>query len=88
MMESRFPPGTPVRVKQRVGLGRRAAEAEVVGTVEAWERQPTGSWYAHGRHGRLHLQRLKLKKPDGEISLLVVDDSAQIAGLERQAAEG
>ena len=60
-------------------------EAEVVGIVESWEELPTGSWYAHGRQDKLWLKRLKLRKADGEITLLVLDDSTQIAKLEASA---
>ena len=82
--ERLFPPGTPVCVKQKVRrrevLG--SYEAEVVGVVEAWEEHPTGSWYAHGKDDKLWLKRLKLRKADGEITLLVIDNATQIAKIE------
>lgn len=87
MSESLFPPGTPVRVVQstvhrdRRG-GVRTREAVVVGVVESWERCPTGSWYAHGKNDKLWLDRLLLRKIDGEIALLVIDDGTRIAKLE------
>jgi hypothetical protein len=86
--ERLFPPGTPVCVTQHVR--RRAAmgpfEAEVVGVVEAWQDRPTGSWHAHGKHDKLWLRRLKLRKADGEITLLVIDDATRIARLEAAAS--
>lgn len=89
MSESLFPPGTSVCVKQTVDKRDRPYEAEVVGVVEAWEELPTGSWYAHGRKDpgdnagpRLWLKRLKLRKPDGELTLLVIDDSSTITKVE------
>ncbi len=89
MSQSRFPPGTPVCVKQRVHRRARSYESEVVGVVEAWEELPTGSWHAHGREDRqtaggrkLWLTRLKLRKVDGEVTLLVIDDGTEIAKLE------
>ncbi len=82
MSETLFPPGTPVCVKQRVCRREGDIEVEVVGVVEGWEEAPTGSWYAHGRGARLWLKRLRLRKADGELTLLVVDDSTQIAKLE------
>jgi len=79
-----FPPGTPVCVRQRVR--RRDQDLtitiEVVGTVEEWESLPTGSWYAHGHKDKLWLNRLKLRKVDGELTLLVIDDFTEIARLE------
>lgn len=80
--EEQFPPGTPVRIVQEVTLQRNPVPSSVFGLVEAWEDLPTGSWYAHGRKDRLWLKRLRLRKHDGEVTLLVVDDSTRIARLE------
>ncbi len=89
MSQSRFPPGTPVCVKQTVHRRACSYESEVVGVVEAWEELPTGSWHVHGRKDRhttggrkLWLTRLKLRKVDGEVTLLVIDDGTEIAKLE------
>ncbi len=79
---AKFPPGTPVCVRQVTRMRTGDFESEVVGVVEAWEDQPTGSWYAHGKDSKLWLRRLKLRKSDGEISLIVVDDETYIAKLE------
>lgn len=84
-IEHQFPAGTPVRVQQSVDRREGAIEVQVVGVVEAWEELPTGSWYAHGRHDRLWLQRLKLRKADGELTLLVCDDRTAIARVEPAA---
>jgi hypothetical protein len=77
-----FPVGTPVCVTETVRRRDRATQTRTYGTVEAWDELPTGSWYAHGKDDRLWLRRLELRKADGEISLLVVDDSTSIAKLE------
>jgi hypothetical protein len=77
-----FPPGTPVRVRELTERRGEPIFVETVGTVEEWEELPTGSWYAHGKDDKLWLQRLKLRKVDGEISLIVVDDGTYIAKLE------
>lgn len=86
IVESQFPVGTPVCVKQTIERRNESLEAEVVGVVEAWEELPTGSWYAHGRKDKLWLKRLKLRKVDGEVTLLIVDDSTAIARLEAAPA--
>lgn len=77
-----FPPGTPVRVIQEVTKRDGTYMTEVVGLVDSWEKRPTGSWYAHGKDDRYWLNRLKLRKADGEITLLVLDDATRIARLE------
>lgn len=87
MSESDFSPGTTVRVKQAVIRRNKFIEAEVVGVVEAWEDLPTGSWYAHGKNDKLWLKRLKLRKADGEVTLLVIDDSTEIAKVEEAASD-
>ena len=80
--ESLFPTGTPVCVRQTIVRRDQSFESEVVGVVEAWEELPTGSWYAHGKKDKLWLTRLKLRKLDGELTLLVIDDHTEIARLE------
>jgi len=85
-VQAEFPPGTPVRVRQVTRMRAEDFEVEVVGVVEAWENLPTGSWYAHGKDSKLWLRRLKLRKSDGEISLIVVDDQTYIARIEAQTS--
>lgn len=92
--QSLFPPGTPVCVRQLVLRRGEPLVAETIGVVEAWSEEPTGSWHAHGKEPRggpadaerggrkLWLDRLRLRKVDGEVVLLVIDDATQIARLE------
>ncbi len=82
LIETQFPVGTPVCVRQVTRMRGEDFEAEVVGVVESWEDKPTGSWYADGRDHKLWLRRLMLRKADGERTLLVVDDETYIAKLE------
>ena len=82
MPELSFPPGTPVCVTEVTWRRDRSVEVRTVGVVDAWEELPTGSWYAHGKDDRLWLQRLRLRKVDGEITLMVIDDLTTIARLE------
>ena len=84
MHEAQFPLGTQVRVQQIIDHRNDPIEADVTGVIEAWEESPTGSWHAHGKDGKLWLSRLKLRKEDGELTLLVVDDSTTIAKLEAE----
>ncbi len=85
MLEAQFPPGTPVRVRQITQRRGTPLEATAVGVVQEWESRPTGSWYAHGKHGRLWLMRLRLRKVDGEQTLIVIDENTHIARLEAAA---
>lgn len=80
-----FPPGTPVRVRQVTVRREQPLETETIGQVEQWDRLPTGSWYAHGKDDKLWLDRLLLRKLDGELTWLVIDDGTSIARLESAA---
>ncbi|HNQ24621.1 MAG TPA: hypothetical protein PKK06_16175 [Phycisphaerae bacterium] len=74
----RYPPGSRVRVVQSFSAGAESVAARAEGTVEAWEESPTGSWYAHGKQHKLWLTRLRLRKADGELALLVIDDRTRV----------
>lgn len=74
--------GQRVRVRQTIDRRDRDWESEVVGVVQAVEMQETGSWYAHSRDGKLWLQRLRLVKDDGEVTLLNIDVGASIELLD------
>jgi len=86
-IESNFPVGTPVRIVRTVLQRDESYESEAVGLVEGWMDEPTGSWYAHGKNDRYWLQRLKLRKADGELTVLVIDDATRIAKIETAPPE-
>ena len=85
MHEEHFPPGTPVRIRRVIDYRDQAVESEVAGVVERWEQLPTGSWWAHGKQHKLWLTRLTLRKADGELTQLIIDDATSIAKLEAAA---
>jgi hypothetical protein len=89
-LQRRFPAGMPVIIKgkSRTGLGTFAT-SEIVGTVVEWKYATTGAWYAKkgdpsipNADGKLQLFRLLLKKVDGEITDLIIDDLSSIARLQ------
>ena len=71
-----------MRVIEGIHQTDRAYGAETVGVIEGWEDEPTGAWYVHSCDGKFPIRRLKLRKPDGEISILTVDDQMQVCPLE------
>jgi hypothetical protein len=74
--------GQRVRVTQQVPKLGNAGEtiASVVeGVVVAFEQAKTGSWYAHSKDKKLWLDRLQLRKSDGEIVFVNLD---QFSGVE------
>lgn len=79
-----FAPGTRVRVTQQVprqvtGSGTGGTMAITVnGTVVRYEQQTTGSWFAHSKGDKLWLDRLILKKDDGELVYLNLDQYTHV----------
>ena len=76
-----IPPGTRVRVEQVIQRRTGAHSTIVEGEIVSHELEPTGSWYAHGKKDKLWLARLRIKKPDGEISALNLDSNSRITIL-------
>ncbi len=81
MMTTKLAIGDQVRVTQQVPrqpLGGGPMSAEVVGEVVKFDQVKTGSWYAHSKDDKLWLERLVLRKPDGEIVHLNLDQHSSV----------
>jgi hypothetical protein len=65
--------GAKVKVIQQISARDYAWTSETAGTVVRFDQEPTGSWFAHSKDDRLWLDRLTLRKPDGEITTLNLD---------------
>jgi hypothetical protein len=50
----------------------------VTGTVQDVKLQKTGSWYAHSKDDKYWLRRVTLKKDDGELTTLNLDQATEI----------
>ncbi|GIW77076.1 MAG: hypothetical protein KatS3mg104_2139 [Phycisphaerae bacterium] len=79
-------PGARVRVTQQIAAREYALDTVVEGTLISYTQKPTGSWFAHSRDDRLWLDRITLRKDDGEISVLNLDDYAKVEVLEVPSA--
>src|SRR5438874_904301 len=71
-------PGTRVKVTQQIAGRDYAWPADVKGVVVDFKQSPTGSWFAHSKGDRLWLDRLVLRKDDGEITTLNLDEFTHI----------
>jgi hypothetical protein len=71
-------PGARVKVVQQIAARNYTWTTEVRGTVIEFAQKETGSWYAHSRDDKLWLDRLTLKKDDGEITTLNLDDYSHV----------
>ena len=67
-------PGAKVKVTQQIAARDYSWASEIAGTIVSFEQQETGSWYAHSKNYKLWLDRLTLKKSDGEITTLNLDE--------------
>jgi hypothetical protein len=82
-------PGVTVRVTQQIPHRDHAWADELRGTVVSYQQKQTGSWYAHAKNDKLWLDRLTLRRPDGELVTLNLDDYSrvEVEGSAASAAE-
>jgi hypothetical protein len=74
-------PGAMVKITQQIAGRDYTLTSDVSGTVLAFDQEPTGSWYAHSKGDKLWLDRLTLKKDDGELTQLILDEFSHIEVL-------
>jgi hypothetical protein len=79
-------PGARVRITQQIAARDYTWTNEVTGIIVSYEQQPTGSWYAHGKDDKLWLDRLTLRKLDGELTTLNLDEFTKVEILAAQPA--
>lgn len=71
-------PGTRVRITKQVPRQGSIPSTSVEGTVVAYDQRKTGSWFAHGKDDKLWLDRLEIRKDDGEVYVCNVESSTRI----------
>ena len=71
-------PGVKVKVTQQIVARDHTWQSEVIGTIVALGQAKTGSWYAHSKDQRLWLDRMTLKKDNGETTMLNLDQYSRI----------
>src|SRR5688500_20244148 len=96
-LRNQLKPGARVKVTQQIAARDYTLTSEIRGTVTAYEQKPTGSWFAHSKDDKLWLDRLTLRKDDGEITTLNLDaashvevesqDSGTVAGEQKNEAD-
>lgn len=74
-------PGVRVRVTQQIAGRESSWNSMVEGVVIEYSLNQTGSWFAHSRNDRLWLDRLSLRKDDGEITMLNLDGYSAVEVL-------
>jgi len=68
-----FEPGQRVVVTQQIAQRDETWTTQVTGEIVRYEQKKTGSWFAHSKDDKLWLDRLVLKKDDGEIVVCLLD---------------
>ena len=75
---SQLKPGARVKVTQQIAARDYSWQTDVRGTVVKYQQKQTGSWFAHSKNDKLWLDRLVIKKDDGEITTLNLDEYTHI----------
>lgn len=70
-------PGMKIRITQVIDRREGDWQLQVVGEVIETFAQKTGSWNAHGKDDKLWLNRIKIRKENGELSLMSVDPATR-----------
>lgn len=79
---SELTPGTQVVVTQQIPQRDEVWTIQTQGEVVHVEQKKTGSWFAHSKDDKLWLDRLVLKKQDGEIVMFNLDSYTHIDVIE------
>jgi hypothetical protein len=84
----RLKPGARVKVTQQIAHRDRSRVVlrEVRGTVVGYDQRQTGSWFAHSRDEKLWLDRLTIRKDDGELTTLILDEYSHVEIEQEPAA--
>lgn len=77
--------GDRVRVTQQVPRLSGTMVSSVEGVVVRAEQQKTGSWFAHSEDKKLWVDRLELRKDDGEIVHCNLDRYSRVEVLSQRA---
>jgi hypothetical protein len=78
---TKYIPGQRVRVTQQMPRYTGTLTTVVEGEVISFEQQKTGSWFAHAKDHKLWLDRLQVRKDNGEIVYLNLDQYSNVEVL-------
>ena len=79
--------GAVVEVTQQIPHRDRVWTNRIKGVVVRYEQKQTGSWFAHSKDDKLWLDRLVVRKEDGELTTLNLDDYTHLQMISPPAAE-
>lgn len=73
--------GQRVRITQQTPRQNGGIFITVEGVIQRLGQQKTGSWFAHSKDDKLWLDRLEIKKADGELVVVNLDRYSVIEPL-------
>lgn len=73
--------GSRVRVTQQIQFAKKSLSTTFEGVIQRFGQQKTGSWFAHAKDDKLWLDRLELRKDDGEIVYVNLDQNSVVQTL-------
>jgi hypothetical protein len=80
-LRNKLVPGARVKVTQQIAGRDYTWTTTVTGTITEYAQKETGSWFAHSRDDKLWLDRLAIRKDDGEMTTLNLDDYSVVEVL-------
>ena len=83
--KTKYEAGTRVRVRQHVRVGHRQWVTEVSGTVEIEGLRPVGGMEMGGKSVYCHQPTLRLRRDDGEITVVALDEDTEVVALDGPA---
>lgn len=86
MSRPAYSPGQRVRITQRVPRQSTTAVITIEGTVVRFYQGKTGSWFAHSKDHKLWLDRLEIRRDDGEQVICNLDQYSRVEVLDSGAA--
>ena len=79
-------PGMKIRLTRQMPRLTKALESATEGVVLRVGQQKTGSWFAHSKDNKLWMDRIELRKADGELVHCNLDQYTHIDVLEAPTA--
>jgi hypothetical protein len=83
MPEPIFQPGQRVRVTQQIPRSVGALTTAIEGVVTSYTQDKTGSWFAHAKDHKLWLDRLEVRKDNGELVTFNLDQYSRVEVLDQ-----
>ncbi|MAY75646.1 MAG: hypothetical protein CMJ31_13205 [Phycisphaerae bacterium] len=78
MYEFPYKPGDRVRIVQQVPRLTGTLTTRVEGEIVTFGQSKTGSWFAHSKDKKLWLDRVEIRKDDGELVVVNLDQYSRV----------